>query len=94
MDAHTPTPWHIDREIKSLENDLLGREELLTYLRYNVKFDEKWLKENVEMELDKAKIKELEEMDNSANIAELADAGRSAAKVQVSEGHFPSSFDC
>ena len=92
--AHTPTPWHIDREIKSLENDRLGREELLTYLRYNVKFDENWLKENMEMDLDKAKIKELEAMDNSKNIDELADAGRKAAQAQISDSHFPRSFDC
>ncbi len=91
--ARTSTPWMIDSEIGNLRSDQLGREELLTYLRYNVKFDEQWQKENLKMGFTTAKIKELEAMDNSKNIDELADVGRRYAQVQVRESHFPRSFD-
>jgi tetratricopeptide (TPR) repeat protein len=87
---------HLEKLVKDNPGDAdqLGRDELLTYLRYNVKFDEQWLQQNFKKGFNKAKVKELEEMDNSANIGELADAGQKAAKVQVSDRHFPRSFDC
>ncbi len=83
----------IDSEIGNLRSDQLGREELITYLRYNVKFDEHWLQQNFKKGFNKAKVKEFEEMDKFANIAELSVVGRRSAQVQVRESHFPSSFD-
>ncbi len=91
--ACTSTPWMIDSEIGNLRSDQLVRKELLTYLRYNVKFDEHWLQQNFKKGFNKAKVKELEEMDNFANIGELKVVGRRSAQVQVRDSHFPRSFD-
>ena len=38
-------PWVINTEVGTLAGEVLGGRELLTFLRYDVKFDPDWLRE-------------------------------------------------
>ena len=39
--------WVIDEEMGDLGNDLLGGQELLSYVRYTVRLEPEWLKRNL-----------------------------------------------
>jgi hypothetical protein len=91
--SNSPIPSVINREIGDLKDDLLGGRKLLSYLRYNVRFDSAWLKENVGVEMEEKAVGSLATMDNPQNIDELTDLGATAAEVQMKESHFPKVFD-
>jgi hypothetical protein len=91
--SDSPIPSVINREIGDLKDDLLGGRKLLSYLRYNVRFDSAWLKENVGVEMAEKVVSGLATMDNPQNIDELTDLGAAAAKVQMKESHFTKAFD-
>jgi hypothetical protein len=91
--SDSPVPAVINREIGNLRDDLLGGRKLLSYLRYNVRFDSEWLKENLGVEIDDKTVKGLTAMDNPQNLDELADLGATAAARQVKPQHFRKAFD-
>ena len=55
--------------------------------------EQSWLKTQVEIALEPSKIVKIAEMDNPANMDELAEIGRLAAAKQVIAEHFPARFD-
>jgi hypothetical protein len=67
--------------------------KLATSARYDVLLDQTWLKTQVEIALEAKKIAMIAEMDNPANMDELAEIGRLAAAKQVKPEHFPARFD-
>src|SRR2546428_11745683 len=91
--SQSPTPWVIDREMGDLRGSLLGGQEYLSYLRYNVQLDSRWLKKNLNIEMSERRVANLYEMDRPENVEALAELGAAAAKVQVKDEHFPASFD-
>lgn len=91
--SRSPTSWIIDAEIGDLQDDLLGGQEMLSYLRYNVLFDRTWIKENLGLDLTQEEVNALPPMDNPQNVSVLADVGAKAAATQVKEEHFPAAFD-
>ncbi len=88
-------PWTIDREIGDMMNDSLCSEELLSYVRYNAKIDNSWLRDTIglEEEMTRDEIEKLEKMDKPGNVDQLSGIGQLVAHVQVREEHFPDLFD-
>jgi uncharacterized protein len=87
------TPWLIDRAVQKMEIDSKSGPQLATYARYNVLLEQGWLKTEVAIERAPDKLEKIAEMDDPANMDELADIGKDAAKKQVTPEHFPAVFD-
>ncbi len=91
--THCLTPWKIDRAVGDMTPDSQSGPRLATYARYNVLLEAKWLKEEMEIVRTPEELAKTAEMDNPANMEELADIGQTAAKKQVRPEHFPAPFD-
>ena len=87
------TPWTIDRALGDMKLDSQAGPQLATYARYDALLDAKWLKDELDMDATPEKLAQISQMDNPANMDELAAIGRKAAEKQVSDGHLPSVFD-
>ncbi len=90
--SQSPTARVIDRELGTLDGDLLGGAPLLTYQRYNVSLardDVLQLKPG----LSKATLASLPKMDVPDNLTTLRELGDIAAARQVRPDHFPARFD-
>lgn len=91
--THCVTPWIIDRAVGDMQLDSRSGPQLATYARYNALLDTKWLKSELDIDATPEKLAQISQMDNPANMDELAAIGRKAAQKQVSDSHFPSAFD-
>ena len=92
--ASSPTSWQIDSEVGDLRADRLGGgPDLITYQRYEVSLEPKWLRDNLDMHVDDEQCDDLYAMDNPRNLDRLTALGTSAAATQVDPDHFPSAFD-
>lgn len=92
--SDSPTSWQIDSEIGDLRGDLLGGgPAMISYQRYEVAFEPRWLKANLGVDLSDRQCEELIAIDNPGNVSRLAGLGRKAATVQVDPAHFGSIFD-
>jgi hypothetical protein len=87
------TPWLIDRAVMKMELDSKSGPQLATYARYNVLLEPGWMKTEVEIEQTAANLAKIAEMDDPANMDELAEIGKIAATKQLKPEHFPASFD-
>jgi hypothetical protein len=88
----SPNARPIDLQIGSLSGDRPGAATLLHYLRYDIPL----LKESlaaVGLDYEEKRVRELWEMSDVRNQADLERIGASAAAVSVSEQHFPVVFD-
>jgi len=91
--ARSDTAWFVDSELRDLGNDSLGGKKWLTYQRYDLHFQSKWLKDKVQLDIADRDVEGLDAMDNPRNLTQLADLGNKAAVKQILPGHFPSAFD-
>ena len=97
--THCLTPWIIDRAVGDMKLDSQAGPQLATYARYNALIDTKWLKGELgsegalDIDATPDKLAEISQMDNPANMDELAAIGRMAAQKQVLDSHLPSAFD-
>ncbi len=91
--SNSPTARHIDAAMNDLKPDFLAERPLLHYLRYNVQLDRGWLKENLQKHMTDHEVRKLQAMDRPENIPFLSELGIQAAKRQIQDYHFPSSFD-
>lgn len=91
--SNSPTAREFDREMGSLNKDLLSGSELLQYLRYNVTFDENSLNTWLGLQISPAKLKSLSAMDAPENMKLLHAIGQAAAKKQMKPSHFTKAFD-
>jgi hypothetical protein len=87
------TPWIIDRAVGDMKLDSQRGPQLATYVRYNAVLEQAWLKTELGVDLDQAKIAQIREMDDPSNMDDLADLGRKAAAKQVKPEHLPAAFD-
>ena len=77
-----------------LQQDALGGgEPLIHYLRYNLFFDEGWLKREIKVDMDPEEVGSLFAMDQPKNVGKLDDLGITAGLAQVKVDHFPANFD-
>jgi hypothetical protein len=87
--SSSETAHEIDSEIGDLSGDLLGGgKPLLTYLRYDVQFDDAWLKDKLSPE----QLESIAEMDRAENMDKLVEIGKAAAD-RIEDGHFGRGFD-
>lgn len=91
--SRSPTAREFDREMGSLNNDLLSGSELLSYLRYNVTFDKSTLSDGLGLNISPAKLKSLSAMDAPENMKLLHEIGQAAAQRQMKPSHFTKTFD-
>lgn len=92
--SNTPTPWEIDREVGTLEDDLLAPVPLLSYLRYNVELEKHSMHELQLGNLAEDKtLAKLREMSETTTARELVTIGERAAQRQIHSSHFSRSFD-
>ncbi len=92
--SNSPTSWKIDAEMGNLQEDILGNgKPLISYLRYDVSFDVKWMKDNLDMVMSKQEVNGLEKMDNPGNVRLLSQVGTKAASIQIKPAHFPDVFN-
>jgi uncharacterized protein len=87
------TPWQIDRAVQNMEIDSKGGPQLATYARYNVLLEPGWMKTEVGIDQTAAYLAKIAEMDDPANMDQLAEIGRIAAAKQLKPEHFPADFD-
>jgi hypothetical protein len=81
-----------DSEIGDLGGDILGGgDPLLTYLRYDVVFDEAWLRDTLDVQLDAGQLKSIAEMDRPENMDTLVEIGVAAAAL-IEDEHFGEGF--
>lgn len=102
-------PWEIDREIGSQSEDLLSDRALLSFQRYDMPLERRWL-ENTDPKLNgrrvgpqlanalkaiskKRALADLQQLIAPENVAILYDLGRAAALDQVAAEDFPPVFD-
>jgi uncharacterized protein len=91
--SSSETAREIDSEIGDLEGDILGGgKPLLTYLRYDVKFDDEWLKGKLKLNFKNEELKSIAEMDRAENMDKLVEIGEAAAD-QIKDTHFGRGFD-
>lgn len=91
--SNSPTARDIDMEMGKLDGDLLGGRAMFSYLRYQTWFTPKWLKENLDFELDDRSTDKLYSMDKPENMELLIEVGELAANKLIKEDHFPKDFD-
>jgi hypothetical protein len=90
--SRSPTPWLIDEEVGSLENDLIAPEPALSYLRYDARVTPIGLAQMGLPELTH-RIGWLHDMTNYDARDQLLDIGRRSATQQMRPEHFPHHFD-
>lgn len=91
--SSSPNAREIDRELGCLENDLISKEPLLSYLRYNVDLREEGVRKLDPTLTDSETIKSLSEMDAPENMQILHKLGTLAAKCDIKTSDFPSQFN-
>jgi patatin-like phospholipase/acyl hydrolase len=82
----------IDSQFGDLKDINYSAERLFSFVRFNVKMTQKYLKDNLGMEKSEEQLSSLIEMDHYENIDELINIGREAAK-KINDSHLPSLFD-
>ena len=70
--THCVTPWQIDRAVLTMEGDSKSGPQLATYARYIVLLEPGWMKTEVDIEQTPGELAKIAEMDNPANMDELA----------------------
>jgi hypothetical protein len=91
--ARSDTAWQVDSELGDLQSDTFGGQKWLTYQRYDLRFQSKWLKETLGLDIADKDLAGLHAMDNPRNLSQLADVGAQAAQQQIQPNHFPAAFD-
>ena len=90
--SSSPTARSIDRELGTLQHDLVAPAPLLSYLRYDVDLRAESVLQ-LKPNLDDGKIADLSTMDSPENMEVLAELGVLGAQRQVRAGDFASHFD-
>lgn len=88
--SHSPTARPIDRAMGTLEGSHIGPGPSLSYLRYNIHFEEAWFRQQLQMEKSQKELDNLALMDKPENMNELEAIGHKAAGIFVDSRHFAS----
>ena len=91
--SSSPNAREIDRELGSLNSDLIAGVPLMIYNRYNVDLTEKAVRELYPEFKDRERIESLSAMDAPGNMGLLEKLGKLAAARDVKKTDFPSVFD-
>jgi len=91
--SSSSTAREIDRELGDLRHDLVAREPLLSYLRYNVDLRTESIQRLDPSLSDTQVIASLSAMDAPENMHVLHQLGKLGAERDVKDSDFPSNFD-
>ena len=91
--SSSPIAKTIDRELGGLNNDLIGGEPQLSYLRYDVDLDAESVKNLLPDLTDSDQINSLSEMDAPENMEVLHRLGVKVTERDVKSEHFSSTFN-
>jgi len=85
--SDSPTAEIIDKEQSKVASSSALR-NMLTYLRYNVRLESKWLEDQLGLSVSDEEAKALSKLDSVAGMSRLEDIGRKGAKAQLDLSHF------
>ena len=88
MLGETPTRWTINSEIGDLSGVLLAKEPLFHFLRYDVRLEKDWLRQELDIDISDSELTHLRLMDQPKTIPRLYEIATLAAKIQVKKEHF------
>ncbi|HVF36114.1 MAG TPA: patatin-like phospholipase family protein [Candidatus Saccharimonadia bacterium] len=92
--SQSPTARTIDGEVGDLRADVFGGSKpWLSYVRYDVELERRWLAQRLQLTLTDAQLEGIEKMDEPKHLGRLALIGEAAAKRLLQEPHFPAAFD-
>jgi hypothetical protein len=81
------TPWVINSEIGDLRDALMPDAPLFTFVRYDVRLEEQWLREELDIRLSAVELRQLCQIDHADGIKLLHEIGKVAAARQVRADH-------
>ncbi|MDX1925468.1 MAG: hypothetical protein SFV81_03055, partial [Pirellulaceae bacterium] len=96
--ANPKKAWTVNSEIDDLRDDHLGEligapGRFLSFARYNVKLEQKWINDKLGMKFSKWRLRRLQKIDSPPQIEHYLNLGRQAAAYQVTPDDFPAAFD-
>ena len=87
--GESPTPWVINSELGNMSlGPRLYNRPLFRFLRYDMRLENEWLRQELGVTLDKKALRHLRQLDAVENITTLYDMGTRAAKMQIRREHF------
>ncbi len=81
--GQSPVPWPINSEIGDLGQVVAQTGNLFRFLRYDLRLEEKWLKDSLGETVPAAVVNRLRQMDNPENMPRLYELGLKAAAQQI-----------
>ena len=81
--GQSPVPWPINSEIGDLGQVVAQTGNLFRFLRYDLRLEEKWLKDSLGETIAPDVVKRLRQMDNPEGMPMLYELGRKAAALQI-----------
>jgi hypothetical protein len=82
-----PRPWEINSEIRDLRDDGPPGGKWFRFLRYDVRLEAPWLKQNLDLNLGDREVERLRRMDDPGIISTIYEIARTAAEQQVKLEH-------
>jgi hypothetical protein len=83
-----PDPWEINSEIGQLVGDAPPGGKWFRFLRYDVRLDPVWLKQNLQLDFTEQEVEKFRRMDDPGIIKNIYAIARLAAELQVKREHF------
>jgi predicted acylesterase/phospholipase RssA len=85
--GQSPVPWPINSEIGDLGPIIPQTGNLFRFLRYDLRLEESWLKQELNEALAPDVIERLRNMDDPTGMSALYDLGQKAADLQIKREH-------
>jgi hypothetical protein len=82
------TPWQINSEIGAVSDSEPKGGKMFKFIRYDVKLEQDWMRDNLQMEVSADDLVRLRCMDDPSTIREIYEIGRRAAELQVDKSHW------
>lgn len=87
--GETPMAWPINSELGDLgATPAPGGRPLFRFLRYDVRLEQAWLRNELGLSIEEPKLTELQQLDAADALAQFYDLGVRAAERQIQPAHF------
>lgn len=86
-------PWPINSEIGALSGDLLAPEPLMTFQRYDVALERRWIEQECDATISDRDLAVMRQMDRTKGMDRTYELATIAARRQVQAAHLPEAFD-
>lgn len=83
-----PQPWEINSEIRDLAGDSPPGGKWFRFLRYDVRLETAWLRDNLQLDFTESEVLKFRQMDDPGIIKNIYALARLAAEIQVKREHF------